>query len=98
MTEAERRLWSLLRGHQMAGYKFRRQHPVGPYILDFACVRLKLAVEADGGQHADNAHDAFRTAWLEARGWRVVRFWNREIMGETESVLATLLAVVDGAL
>ena len=65
-TEAERRLWAVLRGRRLQGYKFRRQHSLGPFILDFACVEHRLAIEADGGQHADNEHDHRRTAWLES--------------------------------
>jgi very-short-patch-repair endonuclease len=79
-TDAERKLWSLLRSHSIDGYKFRRQHPIGPYIADFACWEKKLIVEADGGQHADNLADERRTAWLHAQGWTVIRFWNDEIL------------------
>ncbi|HYB57668.1 MAG TPA: endonuclease domain-containing protein, partial [Alphaproteobacteria bacterium] len=79
MTDAERRLWSALRGRRLEGYKFRRQHPLGPFIVDFACLEHRLVVEADGG-HADSDDDRRRTAWLERRGWRVVRFWNNDIL------------------
>jgi very-short-patch-repair endonuclease len=90
MTEVERRLWFLLRGRRLEGGKFRRQHLVGPFIADFACVRHRLIVELDGGQHAEAqaAYDVRRTAWLEAHGWRVIRFWN-------DAVFATPDAVVD---
>src|SRR4051812_36329020 len=67
-TLAERRLWGLLRNRKMEGFKFRRQVPLGPYIVDFACLEAKLVVEADGGQHADNVCDERRDAWLEANG------------------------------
>src|SRR5690348_9617312 len=80
LTDAERRLWSLLRGRKLAGYKFRRQHPLGPFILDFASYKYQLAVEADGGQHADSEQDERRTRWIESHGWRVIRFWNNEIL------------------
>src|SRR5229473_2581234 len=73
MTDAERRLWSALRGRRLRGFKFRRQHRLGPFIADFVCVEHRLVIEADGGQHAESAVDARRTAWLEARGWRVLR-------------------------
>lgn len=85
-TEAERRLWSVLRGRQLDGAKFRRQHPLGPTVLDFACVEHRLVIEADGGQHADSEHDGRRTAWLDARGWRVIRFWNNEILENIEGI------------
>src|SRR5882672_5523242 len=77
MTEAEKRLWYLLRGHRFDGMKFKRQVPVGPYIVDFASISLRLIIELDGGQHdSRREHDARRTAWLEADGYRVIRFWN----------------------
>jgi very-short-patch-repair endonuclease len=91
MTDAERRLWAALRGRRLQGFKFRRQHPLGPYILDFACIEHRLVIEADGGQHADCEHDRRRTGWLEARGWRVVRFWNNEILANTDGVLDAIL-------
>ena len=93
-TEAERRLWSVLRSHRLAEFKFRRQHPVGRYILDFACVEHRLAIECDGGQHADSASDALRTAELHSNGWRVLRFWNNDILTNTEGVLTTILAIL----
>jgi very-short-patch-repair endonuclease len=95
MTDAERRLWSALRHRRIAGHKFRRQHPVGPYILDFACVEMRLAIEADGGQHADSERDLHRTAWLEGEGWRVLRFWNNDILGNIEGVAARILEALE---
>jgi very-short-patch-repair endonuclease len=94
MTDAERRLWWLLRSRQMEDYKFRRQHSVGRFFLDFACVECRLAVEADGGQHADNAYDEHRTTWLESEGWRVLRFWNNDILQNTEGVMAIVLGAL----
>lgn len=94
MTPAERRLWNVLRSRHLAGYKFRRQHPVGSYVLDFACPEHRLVIEADGGQHLHSEHDALRTAWLERNGWRVVRFWNAEILRNTEAVAETILAAL----
>ncbi|WP_096702039.1 DUF559 domain-containing protein [Magnetospirillum sp. 15-1] len=90
-TEAERRLWRLLRREPLAGWRFRRQHPVDPYILDFACIAARLAIEADGGQHDGSTRDVDRTAYLEAAGWRVLRFWNNEILGNGEGVLLRIL-------
>jgi very-short-patch-repair endonuclease len=81
---------------RLRGFKFRRQYPIGPYIADFACVAHKLVVEADGGQHAESDGDAPRTAWLEKRGWRVVRFWNNDILSNTQGVLETVLRVLEG--
>ena len=75
----------------MAGFKFRRQVPIDRYFADFACVELRLVVEADGGQHAESAYDAWRTACLEAEGWHVIRFWNNEVLTNTEGVIDMLL-------
>src|SRR5262245_42103523 len=87
MTDAERRLWQSLRLRQFDGYKFRRQHPVGHYVVDFVCVEAKLIVEVDGGQHSERQdYDASRTEWLSQRGFRVVRFWNHEVMNDIEAV------------
>ncbi|GGD07134.1 DUF559 domain-containing protein [Pyruvatibacter mobilis] len=85
-TDAEKLLWSHLRNRQIEGVKFRRQVPVGRYIADFLCVEAMLIVEADGGQHSEEA-DAVRTAALEAAGYKVIRFWNNEILGNTGGVL-----------
>ncbi len=95
MTDAERRLWWLLRSRQMENHKFRRQHPVGRFFLDFACVACRLAVEADGGEHAGSAHDDRRTAWLKAEGWRVLRFWNNDILQNGEGVVETILRALN---
>ncbi|MEX2577265.1 MAG: DUF559 domain-containing protein [Halofilum sp. (in: g-proteobacteria)] len=87
MTDAELRLWYHLRARRMGGYKFRRQYPIGPYIVDFVAVEAGMVVEADGGQHADSSEDAERTAYLERAGYTVLRFWNHEILNGTDSVL-----------
>ena len=92
-TDAERLLWHLLRNRHLAGAKFRRQHPVGSYILDFYCAQVKLAIELDGGQHSEAAQqqrDRRRTRMLAAHGIRVLRFWNNEVLAETEAVLETI--------
>jgi very-short-patch-repair endonuclease len=89
-TDAERRLWQALR-ERLPGWKFRRQHPIGPHIADFACPACKLAIEIDGGQHAHQAGaDATRTAALAAAGYRVVRFWNNEVLENAEGVLEAI--------
>jgi adenine-specific DNA-methyltransferase len=90
MTEAETLLWQHLRARQVAGCKIRRQVELGPYIADFACIEKKLIIEADGGQHGEE-WDAERTASLESMGYRVLRFWNHEILTETEAVLERIL-------
>ena len=86
-TEAERIAWKILRNRQQKGYKFRRQQPIGPYVVDFVCFEKKLVVELDGGQHAEqSAYDAERTTWLESQGFRVLRFWNHQVLREIEAV------------
>lgn len=90
-SEAESALWKQLRGRRLMGYKFRRQVVIEPYVVDFACLEAKLIIEADGGQHGEQAaYDARRTARLEVMGYRVMRFWNHEILSERQSVLARI--------
>lgn len=91
MTDAERRLWSCLRMRQLAGYRFRRQFPVGPYIADFACPQASLLLEVDGGQHCGSSGDAARDAFLRARGFRVLRFWNDEVVRNPAGVCDVIL-------
>jgi very-short-patch-repair endonuclease len=93
-TDTERRLWSALRDRRLSGCKFRRQVPIGSFIADFACTKYLLIVEADGSQHGDNPNDARRTAWLEAHGWCVLRFWDNEVLTNTEGVIEVVLAVL----
>ncbi len=93
-TDAERALWFHLRDRRLGGLKFRRQHPIGPYTVDFACVEARLIVELDGGQHLDaRSRDALRTVFLEAQGWRVIRLWDHEALTlrfeSLDAVLAT---------
>lgn len=90
---AERVLWKLLRGRQLEGCKFRRQVPVGPYIADFVCFEHRLIVEADSALH-DQARDARRNAWLNAEGFRVLRFANSEIITRPENVLMAILDAI----
>jgi len=90
-TEAEIRLWSKLRWKQLDGFRFRRQQPIGPYIVDFFCPEARLIVEVDGGQHSDReAYEAERTEWLEGRGYRVIRFGNYDALANTEGVRLTI--------
>jgi very-short-patch-repair endonuclease len=90
-TEAERRLWFLLRDRRLDGAKFRRQVPIGNYIVDFACQEARLVVELDGGQHADQvAYDTARTQWLAGVGYRVLRIWNNEVFENEEGVLTAI--------
>ena len=95
MTNAERRLWSALRDRQLNGFKFRRQRPIGPFIVDFACIERRPVVEADGGQHCDNEADRRRTGWLTDRGWIVIRFWNHDILRNLDGVREKLLEHLD---
>jgi len=94
-TDAEIRLWSRLRRKQLDGLRFRRQAPIEPYIVDFFCPEAKLVVEVDGGQHAEQQdYDDRRTRWLEERGYRGVRFWNNDVLANTEGVLGEILRAV----
>ena len=87
-TDAERRLWQYLRGRQIAGCKFRRQHPFGPFVLDFVCLERNVVVELDGGQHVDTVrYDQERTRYLERAGFVVLRFWNNDVFGNAEGVI-----------
>jgi very-short-patch-repair endonuclease len=95
MTDAEHRLWYRLRAHRFEGYRFRRQVPVGPYVVDFACVGRKLVVEVDGGQHADNLRDKARDDYLRARGFRVLRFWNNDVLTNTQGVLEMIFSALE---
>lgn len=85
-TDAERALWQLLRAKRFVGYKFKRQVPIDRYIVDFVCFANRLIVEADGSQHAENSYDAERDAYLAGQGFRVLRFWNNDILTKTEGV------------
>ena len=90
MTDAERRLWSRLRAHQL-GAHFRRQAPLGSYVLDFVCFASRVVVEVDGGQHADSEKDYVRDAWLQAQGFRTLRFWNNDVLQNIDGVLETIM-------
>jgi len=96
MTDAERRLWQAIRQRHLLGRRFRRQHVLGPYIVDFICLEANLIIEVDGGQHADRADsDDRRTRWLEQKGYRVLRFWNNEVLTELEAVLEDIAKALD---
>ena len=91
-TDAEAQLWYHLRDSRLAGYKFRRQRSIGVYFADFACLEAKLVVELDGGQHADAiAHDEARTRIMEAEGFRVLRFWNNDVLTQMDLVKEQIL-------
>jgi very-short-patch-repair endonuclease len=92
-TDAEQILWQKLRSRQLGGFKFRRQVPVGPYFADFLCLEARVIVEVDGGQHSE-AKDAARTEALEKAGYRVIRFWNNEVIENIDGVLVRLLEVL----
>ena len=94
LTDAEAKLWRLLRAKRLEDFKFRRQQPIGMFIADFVCQSQRLIVEADGSQHAESETDAHRTAWLADRGYRVLRFWNADILLRPDDVMATLYAAL----
>ena len=95
-TYAEQRLWRMLQRRQIAGVKFRRQQPIGHFIVDFVCFERRVIVEVDGGQHAEREHhDEQRTRWLEAEGFRVLRFWNNDVLANTDAVAQAVLDAVE---
>ncbi len=100
MTPAEKKLWQHIRYGQLGGAQFRRQHAVGPYIVDFFCAKAKLVVEVDGDSHADPEQakrDEERTAWLnEQKDYRVIRFWNNQVLTNIECVLTTISMALSG--
>jgi len=94
ITDAERHLWYFLR-HRYFGCRFRRQHPIGPYIADFACVDLRIIIEVDGGQHAvQSAYDASRDQFIRDQGFIVLRFWSNEVLTNTDGVLDVILRTI----
>ena len=91
LTDSEQRLWRYLRRRYLRGCRFRRQVPIGPYIADFACLYPAIVIEIDGGQHAEQtAYDATRDAFLNQRGFKVLRFWSNEVLTQTDAVLAVI--------
>ena len=96
-TEAEKRLWNLLRNRSVEKLKFARQHSIGPFVVDFACRERMLVVEVDGSQHADDVeYDQRRTEFLNARGYSVLRFWNTEVLQELGGVQELITATISG--
>jgi very-short-patch-repair endonuclease len=94
MTDAEQVLWQRLRDRRLDGHKFRRQVTIDPFIVDFLCIQHKLIVEVDGSQHSDEV-DAARTAYLQVRGYRMIRFWNNDVLRNIDSVLDGILAAFE---
>jgi len=95
MTLAEQKLWQRLRGKQLYGWKFRRQHPYGDYVLDFVCLDAMLVAEVDGGQHAERPQDdEVRDAFLRTAGFQVLRFWNNQVMQDLEAVVVVVVAAL----
>ncbi len=92
MTPAEVKLWARLRAHQLNGIHFRNQHAIGKYVVDFCAPRKKLIIELDGSQHLEQKeYDSERTVYLESKGYKVIRFWNSEVMNDIEGVLLAIL-------
>jgi very-short-patch-repair endonuclease len=99
MTDAERKLWRLLRLRQVSGHKFRRQVPLGRYIADFVCHEARLVIEVDGGQHDSAAPlETERTAFLQHEGYRVLRFWNNEVLANLDGVYDVIVAALAEAI
>lgn len=96
-TRAELNLWNKLRARALEGHKFVRQQSIGPYYVDFVCRERRLIVEVDGGQHSESKRDAARDAWLGARGYRVLRFWNNDVLQNADGVLQTILTALEEA-
>jgi very-short-patch-repair endonuclease len=93
-------MWSRLRAHRFQGFKFRRQHPIGRYVVDFVCLGAHLVIEVDGDSHGDNRADMLdtaRTAWLETQGFRVVRFWNHDVLEGTDEVMEAIFYALEGS-
>jgi very-short-patch-repair endonuclease len=96
-TKAELRLWKHLRSRGLNGHKFVRQEPIGPYVVDFVCRAQRIVIEVDGGQHATDKRDSIRDKWLVEHRYRVMRFWNNEVMGNIEGVLEMIAAALPAA-
>ena len=97
MTDAERALWLLLRRKQIEGHRFRKQVPIGQYIVDFCCLDARLVIEVDGGQHSESATDSERDTWLKSQRFRVMRFWNNDVLENPEGVMQAILKALEAA-
>jgi very-short-patch-repair endonuclease len=96
LTEAERWLWNHLRNRNLNGWKFRRQHPIGPFVVDFVCIEKKLIIEVDGSQHTQKVEpDTKRTAFFQGEGYQVLRFWNHQVLREGMAVIDAILSPLD---
>ena len=96
MTDAERALWRYVRLRQLDGHKFRRQVRIGPYIADFACLKAMLVIEVDGGQHAETrAYDSRRDDFMRGQGYRILRFWNNDVLNNMDGVWQTIIAEIN---
>jgi very-short-patch-repair endonuclease len=96
-TDAETKLWQVLRTHQINNIHFRRQHAIGPYIVDFCAPSIKLIIELDGGQHLDQQeYDAERTAFFNEKGFQVLRFWNNDVINNRDGVLQVVFVAIEG--
>jgi very-short-patch-repair endonuclease len=96
-TNAELKLWNRLRSRSIDGHKFVRQEPIGPYIVDFVCRERRLVIEVDGGQHATDKRDAVREQWLSEHNYRVLRFWNNDVLGNIDGVLEVIAGALNDA-
>ncbi len=90
MTDAEQALWYRLRRRQVGNHRFRRQVPIGPYVVDFCCVESRTVVEVDGSQHLESVRDVHRDDWLQAEGYLVLRFWNHDVLARADAVLTQI--------
>ena len=99
MTPAEVKLWARLRAHRLEGVHFRNQHAIGNYVVDFCAPRKKLIIELDGSQHLDQEeYDKERTAYLESKGYTVIRFWNKDVMNDIDGVIRTVMLALESEL
>ena len=94
MTDAERALWRLLRDRRLAGWRFRRQQPIDHYIADFVCFEARLIIEVDGGQHSESDIDKVRDAHLQSQGFRILRFWNNDVLANGDGVYRTIMTAL----